>query len=116
MIKLRPYQQAAKSAVYHHLQTRSDNPLVVIPTGGGTTPVIASICEDALRERDCRMLIVGPSYDRGEQFFKKLDALGRSRMGKPTGRITNERSKLVVANIETVEQRASTEMRTTSQS
>ncbi len=32
---LRPYQEAARTAVYNHLRTRDDNPCVVIPTGGG---------------------------------------------------------------------------------
>ena len=47
MLKLRPYQEAAKAAVYEHIRTRDDNPCVVIPTGGGKTPVIASTCKDA---------------------------------------------------------------------
>ena len=34
-MELRDYQQAAVEAVYGHLRGRDDNPLVVIPTGGG---------------------------------------------------------------------------------
>lgn len=45
---LRPYQHEAKHAVYEHLRTRDDNPCVVIPTAGGKTPVMASICKDAV--------------------------------------------------------------------
>ena len=45
MVELQQFQQAAKSAVYQHFRTRSDNPLVVIPAGGGTTSIIASICD-----------------------------------------------------------------------
>jgi DNA repair protein RadD len=48
MLTLRPYQEAAKHAVYDHLQSRDDNPCVVIPTAGGKTPVIATICKDAV--------------------------------------------------------------------
>ena len=42
-MNLRPYQSESIAAVYEHLRTRDDNPCVVIPTGGGKTPVIATI-------------------------------------------------------------------------
>ena len=48
MIQLRPYQQEAVRAVYEHLRARDDNPCVVIPTAGGKTPVLATICKDAV--------------------------------------------------------------------
>lgn len=32
-VTLRPYQQEAVDAVYHHLRTRDDNPCIVLPTG-----------------------------------------------------------------------------------
>jgi len=39
----------AVQAVYEHLRTRDDNPCVVIPTAGGKTPVMATICRDAVQ-------------------------------------------------------------------
>ena len=48
-ITLRQYQQDAVNATYHYLKTRDDNPCIVIPTGGGKTPVMATICNDAVR-------------------------------------------------------------------
>jgi superfamily II DNA or RNA helicase len=39
MLTLRPYQEEAVASVYEHLRTRDDNPCVMIPTGGGKTPV-----------------------------------------------------------------------------
>ena len=48
MLDLRPYQEAAKAAVYEHLRRRNDNPGVVIPTAGGKTPVTASTSKDAV--------------------------------------------------------------------
>jgi len=39
MLTLRPYQEEAAASVYEHLRTRDDNPCVMIPTGGGKTPV-----------------------------------------------------------------------------
>jgi DNA repair protein RadD len=58
MLALRPYQQAAVDAVYEHLRSRGDNPCVVIPTGGGKTPVIATICKDAVGRWNGRVLIL----------------------------------------------------------
>lgn len=46
-MKLRHYQQDALNAVYEYLASEPGNPLVVIPTGGGKTPIIATICRDA---------------------------------------------------------------------
>lgn len=46
-MKLRHYQQDALNAVYEYLAFEPGNPLVVIPTGGGKTPIIATICRDA---------------------------------------------------------------------
>ena len=57
-MELRDYQQAAVEAVYGHLRGRDDNPLVVIPTGGGKRPVIASICRDA--SVDCQVSLETP--------------------------------------------------------
>jgi DNA repair protein RadD len=44
MITLRPYQEDVKTAVYDHLRSRDDNPCAVVPTAGGKTPIMASIC------------------------------------------------------------------------
>ena len=52
MIELRPYQQEAVAAVYDYLRRRDDNPCVVIPTAGGKTPVMATICRDAVERWD----------------------------------------------------------------
>ena len=58
MLTLRPYQLDAKAAVYEHLRTRNDNPCVVVPTAGGKTPLIASICKDAVERWRGRVLIL----------------------------------------------------------
>ena len=47
-VTLRPYQVDAIAAAYNHMRTRDDNPCIVIPTGGGKTPVMAQICNDAV--------------------------------------------------------------------
>lgn len=57
-MELRPYQQSAVDAVYASLRGRDDSPCVVIPTGGGKTPVMAAICRDAVTRWDGRVLIL----------------------------------------------------------
>lgn len=70
-MKLRPYQQDALGALYEYLSTASGNPLVVIPTGGGKTPIIATICKDAA---DCqrRVLVLSHVKELVSQVADKL--------------------------------------------
>jgi DNA repair protein RadD len=72
MLALRPYQAAAKHAVYEHLRTRDDNPCVVIPTAGGKTPLMASICKDAVGAWNGRVLILAHVKELLEQAAEKL--------------------------------------------
>lgn len=46
----RPYQQAALDALNAHLAEKSTNPCVVIPTGGGKSPIMAWALADWKRE------------------------------------------------------------------
>jgi DNA repair protein RadD len=75
MITLRPYQSEAKAAVYEHLRTRADNPCVVIPTAGGKTPLIASICRDAVGQWQGRVLILAHVKELLQQAADKLNAI-----------------------------------------
>jgi DNA repair protein RadD len=75
MLILRPYQEEAKAAVYQHLRTRDDNPCVVIPTAGGKTPVMASICKDAVGQWSGRVLILAHVKELLEQATEKLNAV-----------------------------------------
>lgn len=70
---LRPYQAEAVEAVYRHLRGRDDNPCVVIPTGGGKTPVIARICSDAVTRWNGRVLILAHVRELLEQARDRLD-------------------------------------------
>src|SRR5262245_43423332 len=58
MIQLRPYQEAAKAAIYQHLRTRDENPCVVLPTAAGKTPLLASVCRDAVMTWSGRVLVL----------------------------------------------------------
>lgn len=71
-MELRPYQRDAVEAVYGHLRTREDNPCVVIPTAGGKTPVMATICRDAVSLWNGRVLILAHVKELLEQALEKL--------------------------------------------
>jgi len=72
VIELRPYQLEGVSSVYEHLRNRDDHPCVVIPTAGGKTPVMASICRDAVQRWDGRVLILAHVKELLEQAVEKL--------------------------------------------
>lgn len=64
---LRPYQEQAVDAVYRYLRERNDNPCVVIPTGGGKTPVMSTICGDAVTRWNGRVLVLAHVKELLEQ-------------------------------------------------
>ena len=72
---LRDYQQEAVDAVYNHLRHRDDNPCVVIPTGGGKTPIMATICKDVVTRWQGRVLILAHVKELLEQAVEKLRAI-----------------------------------------
>ena len=72
MLTLRPYQEEVKSAVYSHLRNREDNPCAVVPTAGGKTPIMASICRDAVGQWEGRVLILAHVKELLEQTAEKL--------------------------------------------
>lgn len=67
MIQLRDYQQQAVDAVYNYLRRRDGNPCVVIPTAGGKTPVMSTICRDAMTLWDGRVLVLAHVKELLEQ-------------------------------------------------
>jgi len=72
VLTLRPYQAQAIQAAYDHLRCRDDNPCVVIPTAGGKTPIMATICRDAVQLWDGRVLILAHVKELLEQAVDKL--------------------------------------------
>ncbi|OHB57653.1 MAG: hypothetical protein A2Y12_20815 [Planctomycetes bacterium GWF2_42_9] len=75
MIELRPYQKASVDAVYSHLRNHNDNPVIVIPTGGGKTPVMATICSDAVNIWSGRVLILAHVKELLEQTYNTLTGI-----------------------------------------
>lgn len=54
---LRQYQRESITAIYKHFEAWSSNPLVVIPTGGGKAPVLATFIREAIEQwPDTRIL------------------------------------------------------------
>jgi DNA repair protein RadD len=59
MLTLRPYQQAAITSIYGYFQNSTGNPLVVIPTAGGKSLVMAAFVAGVLKAwPEQRILIV----------------------------------------------------------
>jgi DNA repair protein RadD len=59
MLTLRPYQNQAIAAIYRYFESNKGNPLIVIPTAGGKSLVMAAFIEGVLRAwPDQRILIV----------------------------------------------------------
>jgi len=110
-ITLRPYQRAAVEAVYEHLRTRDDNPCVVIPTGGGKTPVMATICRDAVSRWDGRVLILAHVKELLEQAVDKLHTMAPdlwNRIGVYSAGLKSRDTEhpIIVAGIQSVYKRA----------
>lgn len=74
-MQLRPYQRECVDAVYDHLRTRDDNPCAVVPTAGGKTPIMATICKDAVGHWNGRVLILAHVKELLEQTADKLRAV-----------------------------------------
>ena len=109
MISLRPYQSTAVEAVYRHLRDHDDNPVVVIPTGGGKTPVMATICDDAVRKWNGRVLVLAHVKELLEQ---TAGTLGRMAGSLDVGvysaglRRRDTEHRVIVAGIQSVYKRA----------
>lgn len=81
-MELRYYQEEAKAAVYKFFKNFPDlNPVVVLPTGSGKTPLLASICKDIVIERSkiknkrCRVLVVSHVKELLEQAKDKIKTI-----------------------------------------
>lgn len=75
MIQLRPYQRECVDAIYDHLRNHDDNPCAVVPTAGGKTPIMATICKDAVGQWNGRVLILAHVKELLEQTADKLRAV-----------------------------------------
>ncbi|NDB70493.1 MAG: DNA helicase, partial [Methylocystaceae bacterium] len=47
-MELRPYQRDAVDAIYKYFSENNGNPLIVVPTGGGKSLIIANFLREAI--------------------------------------------------------------------
>ncbi len=69
---LRTYQLEAIAGTHESLATCDDNPVIVLPTGSGKTPVIAGLSRDYVRQERGRVLIVAHVRELLTQAQEKL--------------------------------------------
>jgi len=110
-MELRPYQKEAVAAVYDHLRKRDDHPCVVIPTAGGKTPVMATICRDAVQQWGGRVLILAHVKELLEQAVEKLQTMAPdlwNRIGVYSAGMKSRDTEhpIIVAGIQSVYRRA----------
>lgn len=83
---LRPYQEQAIAACYDYLRAQSGNPLIVLPTGAGKSPVLAQICKDSVLQWGGRVLVLTHVKELVEQNAATLHRLWGAELGKgPVG-------------------------------
>jgi DNA repair protein RadD len=109
VIQLRPYQSEAVESVYRHLRDHDDNPVVVIPTGGGKTPVMAAICRDAVDRWGGRVLVLAHVKELLEQTAGTLQRMAPEiRIGVHSAGLKRRDTEhpVIVAGIQSVYKRA----------
>lgn len=70
-MELRYYQREACKAVANYLKSKQGNPCIEVPTGGGKTPIIASLCR-YFAEAGARVLCVAHRKELLEQTAEKM--------------------------------------------
>ena len=107
VLVLRPYQQKAVNAVWGHISRKLSSPCVVIPTGGGKTPIIASLCKQAVEEWNGRVCVLAHVKELLEQASRKLSDVGLDHAVYSAGLKRRESdSSVVIAGIQSVYRRA----------
>jgi len=74
-VQLRPYQLAARNALWAYLTSRTGNPLIVLPTGTGKSVCIADLCKTILSKYDARILIITHVKELIQQNYEKMLAV-----------------------------------------
>ena len=106
MLTLRPYQQAAIASIYGYFEKESGNPLVVIPTGGGKSLLLATLCQELLTDYpSMRIGIVTHVKELVEQNFQMARALGDRVAVMDDGRVVHAGAMAELADDEALQQR-----------
>lgn len=76
MLTLRDYQRDAIDGLYGYWQEEPGNPLIVVPTGGGKSLILASLCQELLAGwPDMRLAIITHVKELIEQNYQELTGL-----------------------------------------
>ena len=110
-MRLRYYQEDAVAACYRYLAEKDGNPCIVSPTGGGKTPVIATIARDVVLRWHGRILMLAHVKELLQQAAEKLTAIAPEMAAKvgvySAGLQSRETSTpAVIAGIQSVYKRA----------
>ena len=74
-IKLRPYQTQAIDTLWRYFEHGEGNPVIVLPTGAGKSPLMAAIAQEAMERWGCRVGILAHVQELVAQNADKLRAV-----------------------------------------
>lgn len=104
-MKLRPYQEESKEAVFREWRTGKKNTLLVLPTGTGKTIVFAKIAEEAVRQGGRGLILAhrGELLDQAQDKIEKATGLSTAReQGEHTS--IGDWSRIVVGSVQSMVQ------------
>lgn len=72
-IELRPYQRQAVDSIYRYFEHNAGSPIVVVPTAGGKTPIMATFMSEALAQwPDTRIVLLSHVKELLDQSARTL--------------------------------------------
>ena len=74
-LALRDYQKDAVDATWKFLKEKQGNPLIVVPTGGGKSLIIAELVQRVTKFPDARVLILQHRKELIQQNFEKISSM-----------------------------------------
>jgi len=107
-MQLRYYQQDAINACYKHLAEQDNNPCIVVPTGGGKTPILTTMCVDVCKAGG-RVLVVTHVKELIEQTARHLNDIEHSiKFGVYSASLKsrNTEEPVIVAGIQSIYKKA----------
>lgn len=107
---LRWYQREAIEAIYRYLRERAGNPCAVLPTGAGKTPVLATLCRDAVINWNGRVLVLAHVKELLQQSVARIQALCPTiKVGLYSAGLKSRDTQypIIVAGIQSVHDKAS---------
>ena len=106
---LRWYQQEAREEVWRSLRQGVQAPLVVLPTGAGKSPLVASLCQDAMQRWQKRVIVLVHTKELIQQLQRTISLFcGDSNVGIMSSGLGQHDTDMpvVVAGVQTAHKRA----------